>query len=153
MLQLVRVIIVLLTLNIIDTWITPNWNKGMCIIKRILIWWEYNLHCLTGQKNSWYKIKASQLRNYGILLNLKFMKSEISPFQNNWVELHQRQATQAMDIIKECSKCFRCWKCPTYTNSRNKVKWIVRKIKKRVRKKYWYSVEKEAENILVTCSQ
>ena len=38
-----------------------------------------------------------------------------------------------------------------YTNSRNKVKWIVPKIKKRVRKKYWYSVEKKAENILVTC--
>ena len=33
---------------------------------------------LTGQKYSWYKIKASQLMNYEILLNLKFMKSEIS---------------------------------------------------------------------------
>ena len=100
MLQLVRVIIVLLTLNIIDIWITPNWNNDMRIIKLILIRWEYNLHCLTGQKNSWYKIKASQSRNYGILLNLKFMKSEISLFQNNWVELHHGKLRVAWQFIK-----------------------------------------------------
>ena len=110
MLHSVRATIVLLPLNIIAVWITPNRKKDLPIIKLIFIRWEANLYYLTGQKNSWYKIKVSQLMNYGILLNLKFMKSEISLLQNNWVEFHP--GTQAMAIIKKRFKCLRCWKCP-----------------------------------------
>ena len=78
MLHSVRATIVLLPLNIITIWGTPNRQKDMSIIKLILIRWADNLYYLTGQKNSLYKIKASQLMNYGILLNLQFMKSEIN---------------------------------------------------------------------------
>ena len=98
MFRWVRVTIVLLTLNIIAIWITPNRKKDMSIIKLILIRWEDN--CLTGQKNSWYKTKASQLMNYGILLNLNFMKNGISLFQNNWVEFHHWKLRVACQLIK-----------------------------------------------------
>ena len=76
MLHSVRAAILVLPLNIFAIWITSNREKGMSIIK--LIQRENNLYYLTRQKNSWYKIKESQLRNYGIVLNLKLLKSEIS---------------------------------------------------------------------------
>ena len=114
MLHSVRATIVLLPLNIIAVWITPNRKKDLSIIKLILIRWEENLYYLTGQKNSWYKIKASQVMNYGILLNLKFIKSEKSwvkqlsgkqlsgkqlIFQNNWVEFHHGKPRVACQLI------------------------------------------------------
>ena len=102
MLHSVRATIVLLPLNIIAIWITSHRKKDISIVKLILIPWEDNLYYLTGQKNSRYKIKGSQinLMNYGILLNLKFMKPEISSFQNNWVEFHHEKIRVAFQSIK-----------------------------------------------------
>ena len=91
---------VLLPLSIIAIWITPNRKKDMSIIKLILIRWEDNLYYLTGQKNSWYRIKAGQLMNYGVPLNLKFMRSEISSFQTNWVGLRHKKLRVACQLIK-----------------------------------------------------
>ena len=45
------------------------------------------MYYLTRQKNPLYKIKASQLMNYGILLNLKFVKSKIGLFQKQLSEI------------------------------------------------------------------
>ena len=55
---------------------------------------------LTGEKTSWNKTKASQWMNYRSLLNQKFMKSEISSFQNNWVEFHHGKLRVACQLIK-----------------------------------------------------
>ena len=95
-----RATIVLLTLNIIVNRLLQTKKKHISIIKLILIRWEDNLYYLTGQKISWYKIKASQLRNYGSLLNLKFMKSKISSFQKNWMEFHHGKLRVACQLIK-----------------------------------------------------
>ena len=100
MLHSVRATIVFLPLNIIAVLITLNRKKDMSTIKLILIRWEDNLYYLTGPKNLWYKIKVIQLMNYGILLNLKLMKSEISSFQNNWVEFHHGKLRVACQLIK-----------------------------------------------------
>ena len=108
MLHSVRATIVLLPLNIIAIWITSHRKKDISIVKLILIPWEDNLYYLTGQKNSRYKIKGSQinLMNYGILLNLKFMKPEISSFQNNWVEFHHEKIRVAFQSIKSFVKLY-----------------------------------------------
>ena len=122
MIHSVKATIVLLPLNIIAIWITPNRKKDISKIKLILIRWEDK----TGHKNSWYKIKANQLKNYGVLLNLKFMKFEISSFENNWVvrsairNKSKPQKRWMSSKIKSCFKCLRCWNCPTSTHQSQK---------------------------------